>query len=113
MKCPSCGTENGDDSWNCVTCRINLYWASQHYDELAEIRNSSGRANRVSSPSFLVDAHRDAMNDRAARGHDVDNKVRVAARKAMRRSSPPASAAPDLGRSLREDDRDESRRAVD
>jgi len=94
MKCPSCGTENIDDSWNCVTCRINLYWASQHYDELDEIRRSSGRADRVSSPSFLVEAHRDAMNDRAARGQDGDNKVRVAARKAMRRSS----SQPDPGR---------------
>jgi hypothetical protein len=86
VRCPNCGSDNPDDAWNCGGCRLNLYWASQHYDELAELRTASGRDETNSSPRFLVDAHRAAMDDRAMRGQDVDNKVRIAARKAMERT---------------------------
>src|SRR5260370_22901590 len=34
---------NEDDGKNCRGCRINLYWAFQHYEELATIR----AANRL------------------------------------------------------------------
>jgi hypothetical protein len=85
MKCPKCGAETPDEEWNCSSCRINLYWATQHYDGLAEIREGLGLPERAPSPSFLIKAHKDAMDDRAGRGGQADNKVRVAARKIMRR----------------------------
>jgi hypothetical protein len=92
MECPQCGAETPDDEWNCVSCRINLYWAVQHYEGLAEIREQQGRPASASPPPFLVKAHRDAMADRAERHEPVENKVRAAARKVMRRKS--ASADP-------------------
>ena len=85
MKCPKCGADTPDDEWNCASCRINLYWATQHYDGLAEIRDDLGLPEQAPSPSFLIKAHKDAMDDRAARGGQVENKVRAAARKVMRR----------------------------
>ena len=90
MKCPRCGAENSDDEWNCVSCRINLYWADQHFEGLAEIRERQGLPESALSPAFLIKAHADAMADRAARGEPVENKVRAAARKLMRRKSAPA-----------------------
>ena len=61
-----------------------------HYDGLAEIRERQGLPESASSPEFLIKAHTDAMTDRAARGEPVENKVRAAARKLMRRKSAPA-----------------------
>jgi hypothetical protein len=87
MKCPQCGAKTPDDEWNCVSCRINLYWASQHYKGLAEIRERQGLDSSAASPPFLVKAHRDAMDDRAERGGRVEHKVRVIARRVMRRQS--------------------------
>jgi hypothetical protein len=101
MTCPNCGSETPDDGWNCVSCRINLYWASQHYDRLRSIRDEQGRPGTVASPTFLVAAHARVMDDRAERGHNVDNKVRIAARKVMRRSGDRSQ-----GTSGREDDGD-------
>lgn len=86
MKCPKCGTDNPDEAWNCISCRINLYWVTQHYDGLAGIRERHGLPETVRSPSFLVKAHKDAMDDRAVRGGNIENKVRSLARKVMRRS---------------------------
>ena len=65
MRCPQCGAETPDDEWNCVSCRINLYWASQHYQRLLEIRERQGLPSSPSSAPFLVKAHKDAMDDRA------------------------------------------------
>jgi hypothetical protein len=87
MKCPQCGAETPDEEWNCVSCRINLYWASQHYKDLAEIRERQGLDRGTTPPPFLVNAHRDAMDDRAERGGRVEHKVRVIARRMMRRQS--------------------------
>ena len=84
MKCPHCGADTPSDEWNCVSCRINLYWASQHHDGLADIRARQGLGEDVPTPAFLVKVHKQVMDDRAARGQNVDNKVRVAARRAMR-----------------------------
>ena len=53
MKCPRCGAENSDDEWNCVSCRINLYWATQHYDGLAEIRERQGLPESASARSSI------------------------------------------------------------
>jgi len=85
MICPQCGAETPDSEWNCSSCRINLYWATQHYDELAEIRAKQGLSTDTSSPPFLVKAHRDALDDRAERGGRVEHKVRAIARAAMRK----------------------------
>jgi hypothetical protein len=87
MKCPQCGAETPEEEWNCVSCRINLYWASQHYGELAEIRERQGLAGGASSPPFLVRVHKDAMDDRAGRGGRVEHRVRQIARLVMRRQS--------------------------
>ena len=94
MKCPNCGVETPEEEWNCVSCRINLYWALQHFDGLAGRREQQGLPATPSSPSFLVKAHRDAMDDRARRGLQTENKVRAVARKFMRRKlAQPDSAA--------------------
>jgi hypothetical protein len=85
MNCPRCGSAAPDEAWNCPRCRINLYWAIQHHDGLVELREELGWPDRSASPSFLVQAHRDAMDERAPHLPRVDNKVRVAARKVMQR----------------------------
>ena len=33
IACPQCGTIHETDVKNCQRCRINLYWAFQHYEE--------------------------------------------------------------------------------
>ncbi len=53
-ECPQCGTMNEDDVKNCKGCRINMYWAYQHYQELAELRQSNKLPARPQSASFLV-----------------------------------------------------------
>ena len=40
-ECPQCGTMNEDDTKNCKGCRVNLYWAFQHYEELAALRTAN------------------------------------------------------------------------
>jgi hypothetical protein len=52
--CPQCGTENEDDVKNCKGCRVNMYWAFQHYEELASLRQANQLPPRPQSASFLV-----------------------------------------------------------
>ena len=40
-ECPQCGTMNEDDIKNCKSCRVNMYWAHQHYSELASLREAN------------------------------------------------------------------------
>lgn len=54
-ECPQCGTMNEDDVKNCKGCRVNMYWASQHYAELAALREANKLPLRPNSASFLVD----------------------------------------------------------
>lgn len=54
-ECPQCGATNEDDAKNCQGCRINLYWAFQHYEELATIREAHRLAAHPETPSFLVE----------------------------------------------------------
>lgn len=54
-KCPQCGTMNDDDVKNCSECRINMYWAYQHYDELVAIRETNKLAPRPDTTSFLIE----------------------------------------------------------
>jgi hypothetical protein len=84
MQCPQCGAETPDTEWNCVSCRMNVYWASQHYEDLARIRNGQGLSPTAPTPSFLVQVHERAMDERADRGGRVEHKVRQIARRAMR-----------------------------
>lgn len=83
MDCPQCGLEMLDGEWNCGSCRMNVYWASQHYDALASIRDRQGLPTAAPTPSFLLGAHERAMTERAGRGGEVETKVRKIARAAM------------------------------
>ena len=53
--CPQCGAENEDDIKNCKSCRVNMYWAFQHYSELASLRESNKLPPRPQSATFLVE----------------------------------------------------------
>jgi hypothetical protein len=55
IECPQCGATNEDDVKNCKRCRINMYWAFQHYEELATIRQANDLVARQDTPSFLID----------------------------------------------------------
>jgi hypothetical protein len=87
MKCPQCGAEVPDQEWNCGSCRINVYWASQHYDELARIRRRQGVEAGASTPPFLLETHQSAMEERAAGGGRVEHRVRRIARLVMGRKA--------------------------
>jgi len=85
MKCPQCGAETPDDEWNCTSCRMNVYWASRHYQDLAGIRRQQGLPGSAPTPAFLIQAHERAMTERSTRGGRVEHKVRQIARRAMGR----------------------------
>ena len=87
QQCPQCGTECPDDAWNCVSCRINLYWAHQHYAELARIREQQGLDTGASTPPFLISSSKHELQERTARGLNKGNKVRAIARRVMRGES--------------------------
>ena len=55
IECPQCGTINEDDVKNCKGCRINMYWAVQHYEELAALRQANSLASHPESPPFLLE----------------------------------------------------------
>ena len=83
MICPQCGAENAEDQWNCSSCRINLYWASQHYEELANLREQKGLDPNAQTPPFLVQVSKHELTDRAERGLKTESKVRAIARRVM------------------------------
>lgn len=85
MRCPQCGAETPDEEWNCLSCRINLYWATQHYEALARIRAGQGLRLATDTPPFLREAHAREMGERIERTGRVEHKVRQIARIAMRR----------------------------
>jgi hypothetical protein len=87
MKCPQCGAQTPDEEWNCAVCRMNVYWASQHYADLARIRQRQGLDSAAETPSFLCEAHQQAMDERADHGGRVEHRVRQIARRAMRRQA--------------------------
>jgi hypothetical protein len=103
MQCPQCSAETPAEEWNCVSCRMNVYWASQHYDALTGIRERQGLHPPAETPPFLLRAHVSAMDERADRGGRVEHKVRQIARRVMRGearadsgtadTSPPAETA--------------------
>jgi hypothetical protein len=85
MKCPQCGAETPEAEWNCVACRMNVYWASQHYEALAHIRRQQGLSIAADTPPFLLQAHEQAMHERASRGGRDEHRVRQIARRVMGR----------------------------
>jgi hypothetical protein len=70
-----------------MSCRINLYWAHQHFAELAHIREQQGLQTRASTPAFLLTSHQREMGARARRGGQ-ENKVRMIARRVLRGQVP-------------------------
>lgn len=89
MRCPQCGAETPDNEWNCAACRMNVYWASRHYEDLAAIRSRQGLPPASPTPSFLIQVHERAMTERAGRGGRVEHRVREIARRAMRTGTRP------------------------
>ena len=53
-ECPQCDTMNDDDAKKCQGCRVNLYWAFQHYEELAALRKANNLTPKPASAPFLV-----------------------------------------------------------
>jgi hypothetical protein len=53
-ECPQCGSMNEDESKNCRGCRVNLYWAFQHYEELAALRQGNNLPAKSETTPFLV-----------------------------------------------------------
>jgi hypothetical protein len=45
---------NKDDAKNCKNCRVNLYWAFQHHEELSTLRAANKLPSRPQTASFLV-----------------------------------------------------------
>jgi hypothetical protein len=104
MQCPQCGAHIPDQEWNCSVCRINVYWASRHYEDLVGIRQRDGLPTAPDTPAFLRRAHQSAMEERASRGGVAEPKVRRIARMAMRRRAPVATAASPAHPAQGEDD---------
>jgi hypothetical protein len=72
---------------------MNVYWASQHFTELAQMRDQLGLPGAADTPAFLRHAHADAMTERAERGGREEHRVRQIARRAMAQQRlAPASA---------------------
>jgi hypothetical protein len=87
VRCPQCEVAIPDDAWNCPSCRVNVYWARRHYEDLARIRQDQGLPARASTPPFLIKTHENAIDDRAGRGGGVEHRVRKIARIFMRKPS--------------------------
>lgn len=58
--CPQCSEHNEEGAKNCDSCRINLYWAFQHYEELARLRSASDLHSRSAPAAFLIRASKQA-----------------------------------------------------
>lgn len=66
---------------------MNVYWASQHYDDLAGIRRGQGLRGDAETPPFLRQVHTVVMDERATRGGKVEHKVRQIARRVMKETA--------------------------
>jgi hypothetical protein len=93
MKCRQCGAQTPDDEWNCASCRMNVYWASQHYDDLTGLRREQGLRADADTPPFLRQVHASVMDERATRGGKVEHKVRQIARRVMKETAAGGRAA--------------------
>jgi len=73
---------------------MNVYWASQHFDELTRMRDGLGLPAAPETPPFLRQVHAQAMNERADRGGREEHKVRQIARRAMAQGRRSAGSVP-------------------
>lgn len=64
---------------------MNVYWASQHYEDLTQVREQQGLRSSASTPAFLVEAHKSAMGERP--DQKIEHKVRQVARLTMRKQA--------------------------
>jgi hypothetical protein len=96
MECPQCGAQTPDDEWNCASCRMNVYWASQHYGDLAFIRRDQGlrESAETETPTFLRLVHAAVIDERATRGGKVEHRVRQIARRVMKEAAARTPAGP-------------------
>ena len=74
---------------------MNVYWASQHYEDLASVRRREGLDPQSDTPAFLRRALERAELERSASNGRADDKVRQVARRTMRRREEAASRASD------------------
>jgi hypothetical protein len=84
MQCPQCHATIPDEEWNCPSCRINVYWASRHFEQLAALRGQNGLRPSPTTPAFLISCSRRALEERAERTAGIECKVREIARREMR-----------------------------
>jgi len=85
MRCPQCGAEISDEAWNCASCGMNVYWATQHFEDLARAREEKGLPPQPDTPAFLRRALERAEIERNAAVGRADDKVRQVARRTMQR----------------------------
>jgi serine acetyltransferase len=95
MDCPQCGTQTLDDEWNCQSCRMNVYWASQHYADLANMR--LGDRSVIAAGSTVVsDLPEDALLiARAPAEIRTEGGIRYHRRRKERRSSRSGQSSPE------------------
>lgn len=58
MLCPRCQMANVFMAKNCQRCRVNLYWAQQHYKELVCLRQKHQLPADAPTASFLLETSR-------------------------------------------------------
>lgn len=87
MRCMQCDTEAPNGAWNCPRCRVNLYWAHRHYQELAALRGTQ-LVDETRTPPFLVESSRRAFSE-GRRQSAPDNKVREIARRELQEGDGP------------------------
>lgn len=87
--CPQCGVNNEENAKNCCSCRVNLYWAAQHYAELAHIKRSQPQPSQPPTASFLLQASR-----RADRGPVATWLARTIQRFGLKGAGPHVSTMP-------------------
>ncbi|GHO53114.1 hypothetical protein [Ktedonobacter robiniae] len=84
--CPQCGESNEESAKNCRACRINLYWAAQHYAELAHIKQSQQQPSHPPTASFLLQS-----SQRADQGPVATWLARTIQRFGLQNAVPPKS----------------------
>lgn len=62
IECPQCGASNADEAKNCASCRINLYWAVQHYAELTQLCRAGGPVPQPDTAPFLLETSKRVDN---------------------------------------------------
>ena len=74
IECPQCGIMNEDDVKNCGRCRVNMYWAFQHYEDLAAIRARNKLIPRPETPPFLSETSQESIKGRSLVGYTARSR---------------------------------------